>query len=107
MPRSSAPDPDRWSTMETDLHTWRQARPAATWTEIEQEVDRHLDRLRAQLLGEVVTATEVAASCPACGHTLQDRGTRTRTLITDGDEEIPLTRAYQVCLACGSGLFPP
>jgi len=107
MTTSPPPDPDRWSVMEADLHTWRRARPTATWTEIEQEVDRQLDHLRAQLLGEVVTDTEVAATCPTCGQPLQARGTRTRTVVTDGGETVTLTRFYQTCPVCGTGLFPP
>lgn len=101
------PDPDRWSTMEAELHAWRQVRPDATWTEIEQEVDRRLDRLRAQLLGEVVTDTEIVPSCPECGHPLQARGAHDRTLVTDGGEPITLTRSYYTCPVCGTGLFPP
>lgn len=107
MPRSSAPDLDRWSALEADLHTWRRERPDATWTQIEQEVDRRLDRLRAQLLGEVVTDTELATTCPTCGHPLQMRGTHDRTVITDGGEEMTLTRSYQTCPVCRGGLFPP
>lgn len=107
MPSSSVPDPDRWSTLEAAMHTWRRERPDATWTEIEQELDRRLDRLRAQLLGEVVTDTEVATTCPTCGHATQARGTQDRTVITDGGEAITLTRSYQTCPICGTGLFPP
>lgn len=107
MPTSSVPDPDRWSTMETDLHAWRRDRPTATWTELEQEVDRQLDHLRAQLLGEVATDTVDGAACPTCGHALQARGRHRRTVITDGGQEVTLTRSYQTCPACGTGLFPP
>ena len=106
MATSSPPDPDRWSAMEADLHAWRRARPEATWTEIEQEVYRQLDHLRAELLGEVVTDTDAAATCPTCGHALQARGDHDRTLVTDGDEAITLTRSYQTCPVCGTGLFP-
>jgi hypothetical protein len=107
MPTSPSPDPDRWSTMDADLHAWRRERPTATWTEIEHEVDRQLDRLRAQLLGEVMPDTEVAATCPTCGHLLQARGAHDRTLVTDGDDTVTLTRSYQTCPVCGTGLFPP
>jgi hypothetical protein len=93
--------------MEAELHTWRRARPAATWTEIEQAVDRQLDRLRAQVLGEVVADTAVPPTCPTCGGPLQARGEHARTVITDGGEPITLTRSYQTCPACGTGLFPP
>ena len=107
MPHATPPDPDRWSAMEADLHTWRRARPTATWTEIEQEVDRQLDHLRAQLLGEVVADTDVAPPCPTCGRPLQARGDHDRTLVTDGGECVTLTRSYQHCPVCGTGLFPP
>jgi len=106
MPTSSAPDPDRWITMETDLRAWRQDRPTATWTEIEQEVDRQLDHLRAQLLGDLATAAGAGAACPTCGHPLQTRGRHDRTVITDGGAEIRLTRSYQTCPVCGTGLSP-
>lgn len=107
MPTSPPPDPDRWSALEADLHTWRRARPAATWTEIEREVDRQLDHLRAQLLGELVTDTEPTTTCLTCGRALQGRGWHDRTVITDGGEAITLTRSYQACPVCGTGLFPP
>ena len=105
MPEPSAAD--RWSAMEADLHAWRRARPDATWTEIEQELDRRLDRLRAQLLGELVPDTDGVAACPTCGRPLQARGGHDRTLVTDGGEVITLTRSYPTCPVCGTGLFPP
>lgn len=105
MPDSSSAD--RWSTMEADLHTWRRARPTATWTEIETEMDRQLDHLRAQLLGEMVTDIDVPSTCPTCGHALQSRGMHDRTIVTDSDEAITLTRSYQTCPVCETGLFPP
>jgi hypothetical protein len=107
MPEPSTADPDRWSAMEADLHAWRRERPVATWTEIEQEVDRRLYHLRAQLLGEVVTDTDDVAVCPTCGHPLQARGDHDRTVVTDGGEPLTLTRSYQTCPVCGTGLFPP
>ncbi len=108
MPDPCVPNADRWTALETELHTWRRAHPEATWVEIEAELDRRLDALRASLLGEVVTdAPGAAASCPHCGGPLVARGTRTRTVVTRGDQAIPLTRAYQTCPACGAGLSPP
>lgn len=101
------PDSQRWMELETTLHTWRQAHPEATWVEIEAELDRRRNVLRAALLGEVVgDAGDDPACCPHCGGPLQTRGTHTRTLLTQGAQPIPLTRAYQTCPACGAGLFP-
>lgn len=102
------PDPGRWVALEADLRRWRRAHPDATWVEIEAELDRHLDALRADLLGEV--ATEVPAGlnrCPACGEALVARGSHPRTVVTHGDQTVRLTRSYQTCPACGAGLFPP
>lgn len=94
--------------MEADLHAWRRAHPRATWTEIETELDRRLDALRAAVLGEVVADTADAPSaCPHCGTRLQRRGDQPRTVLTDGGAAVSLTRSYQTCPACGAGLFPP
>lgn len=107
MPACPASDPDRWTTMEADLHAWWRAHPDATWVEIETELDRRLDVLRAAVLGEVVVDTpDGAMPCPACGGRLVGRGRRTRTLLTDGDVEVPLSRPYATCRTCGTGLFP-
>ncbi len=94
--------------MEADLHVLRQAHPDATWVEIEAELDRRLDVLRAAVLGEVVTDTPARSiPCPAYGGRLTGRGRRTRTVLTDGGVDVPLTRTYATCPACGTGLFPP
>jgi hypothetical protein len=101
-------EPDRWSTVDAELLTWRHAHPEATFTELEAAVDARLDALRATLLGEL--APEVPAAeerCPHCGSRLVRRGIHPRTLVTRGEQSVTLTRPYLTCPACGAGRFPP
>jgi hypothetical protein len=87
---------------------WRHQHPQATLTEIEAELDQQMRRLRAEVLAETATATgNDVGTCPQCGTALVHRGDRERTLLTDGDEPLMLSRSYATCPACGCGLFPP
>lgn len=92
----------------TFMRAWRAAHPRATLSEIEDELDRQLRRIRAEMLTE--TATSGAAEqgvCLSCGATLTCRGERTRTLVTDGHAAITLQRPYASCPACSKRAFPP
>ncbi len=92
------------------LTAWRREHPKATFAEIEAATDAHLAGMRARLLRDVALASAAVstpATCPACGVRMQARGEETRTLVTDHEEAIPLTRRRAVCPACGAGLFPP
>ena len=92
------------------LTQWRTDHPRATFAEIEAATDRHLAAVRARVLRDVALASAAVstpATCPACGVRMQARGTETRTLVTDHDQAVPLTRTRAVCPACGAGLFPP
>lgn len=99
-------------TMVADaMRTWREAHPRATLTEIERELDRQLRAVRVALLSDVVGGAvarpDDMGMCPHCGGRLSRRGTHERTLSTDGDEALTLSRSYAWCPACESGLFPP
>jgi hypothetical protein len=64
------------------------------------------------LLAGTPTGTEAVAGeappvCAACGSRMQRCGTRVRRLVSRMGQAIALERAYYVCPACGSGLFPP
>ena len=104
------PDSDRpgLEHLGTFMRQWRQQHPQATFTEIEAELDRQMHHLRADVLAEtaMITTNDVE-TCPSCGEALIRRGEHERTLITDGDEPLTLSRSYATCPACGSGLFPP
>lgn len=96
------------------LREWRASHPKATLAQIEQELDRHMARMRAQILTDLALASaaaemrsEEAPSCPECGGVLHDEGQRTRTLVTLGDEAVRLGRDYGTCVQCGRRLFPP
>ena len=115
-----AADPDaRWHDLAAEVLTgfraWRTQHPTATLTEIEDDLDRRLHRMRARLLEAAAlrsAAAEVAAmptrpACPACGAPMEADGREARRLTTTGDEVLTLTRSRARCPACGAGLFPP
>jgi len=91
--------------------------PRATLREIEQELDRRWEQLRAKVLADLALASVAAdlqqgertarPTCPDCGEPLQDQGTHRRTLLTLGNQAVELRRDYGTCPHCGSGLFPP
>ena len=101
----------------TDLRGWREVHPRATLREIEQELDRRWEQLRAKVLADLALASVAAdlqqgertarPTCPDCGEPLQDQGTHRRTLLTLGNQAVELRRDYGTCPHCGSGLFPP
>jgi ribosomal protein S27AE len=108
---------DRWLAETAErfaaLEAWRQAHPAATWTEIEVAVDAQLGPLRAQLLGEMAMASDATVLggtqrvCPECGGQLHAAGTRRRRLRSEQEASVELERTYARCPRCGIGLFPP
>ncbi len=99
------------------LREWRELHPRASLAEIEAELDRRLDRVRAQMLADLALASraaEVGRSDPAerprcrdCGGELVSAGRRVRTLQTVNDQAVTLERDYATCPACGGRFFPP
>lgn len=114
-------DDARWGGLAAEVFVgikeWRQQHPAATFVEIEQALDARWAAVRARLLEDLALASAAAALparpavsrpvCPACGGALERRGTGTRRVGVTHGHSVALTRAYAVCTACGSGLFPP
>jgi hypothetical protein len=99
------------------IKDWRTQHPRATFTEIEEELDRELSRLRTRLLEDVALASaategagaaeRAAAPCPTCGGRLVARGEATRAVTVTHNQTGRLPRAYLVCASCGTGVFPP
>lgn len=99
------------------LREWRALHPRATLREIEEELDRRLGRVRAQMLADLALASRAAevsdgetgerARCGQCGGALVSGGKRQRTLQTVNDQAVTLEREYASCPACGSRFFPP
>jgi YgiT-type zinc finger domain-containing protein len=102
---------DRYQAASAELSAWHRAHPHATLSEIEAEMDKKLNRLRAQMLadlaGEAVLKEAEEMRCPECGERMHRRGKKKRRLQVQGGEEIELERDYAVCPNCGEGLFPP
>ncbi|MDF1513186.1 MAG: hypothetical protein P1S60_05190 [Anaerolineae bacterium] len=99
------------------MKEWRREHPRATWVEMEQELDRRMRQLRGEMLEDMAHASSLAdvrglaeedrPVCCHCGEHLGPRGQERRTLKTDGNHEITLTRSYAVCPHCHTGFFPP
>lgn len=96
------------------LRDWRALHPTATLAEIEQEIDRQLAHLRAQVVADVALASAATAvgsdppaACPDCGGRLRDEGPQERTMQTVGHAPVILRRDYATCVQCGRRLFPP
>ena len=101
-----------------ELAEWRAAHPRATLAEIEEAVQRSMERLQARYLEDLAHAsaaaelatTAVAArpACPECGGGVAAAGRQERT-VQPARQRVPLRlrRSDAVCTACGGGHFPP
>lgn len=95
------------------LRDWRALHATATFAEIEGEVDRRMQQVRAQLLADLALASRAASltaaarvACSACGTPLHDEGAHERTLGTLGDARVTLRRDYATCPRCRRSFFP-
>jgi YgiT-type zinc finger domain-containing protein len=105
----TTPPDDLMDDVRRDLAAWHQIHPRATFAEMETAVEQQIEHLRAALLQERADATrqDEHPACPHCGTTMTARSRATRTVILPGEEQVAVERAYVVCPACGTGLFPP
>lgn len=112
MSRSREPQPAAAVLEEAQaaLRAWLAAHPQATLYEMEVATERHLARVRAALVGDLVaTAGQPPGrpSCPECGTVMQQTGQQERTVLLAHDEPLTLHGPRYRCPACGAGLFPP
>ncbi len=101
------------------MDEWRRQHPRATFKDIESALDERLAKVRAQMLEDAAMLSpmtdltrakpEDRPRCPnpECQQPLEAHGLETRSLTTEGDQTITLTRSYASCPSCGTGLFPP
>jgi hypothetical protein len=100
--------PDLPAAILEPLRQWRQAHPRATWSEIEAEIDRqlHADLVTA-LAAPAAEALATPPACPSCQQAMRPCGQRPRQVQSQRGPLITIQREYDVCPACGTGLFPP
>lgn len=110
---------EQWRKMNEEvvngLSEWRERNRKATLREIEDEIDKCLSAMRAQMMKDLAMNSasanweelEEGARCPKCGVALKKKGKKKRQLQTQGGQQIELEREYGVCPKCGHGIFPP
>ena len=101
----------------TGMKEWRLQHPKATLKEIESALDVRLAKVRARMLQDVALASAAAEvstakaeerpRCPKCGEPMEGHGQDSRTLTTNYNQAIKLTRGYAQCPVCQTRLFPP
>lgn len=100
-----------------EIVEWRVANKRANFGEIERKVDENLAVVRKQILEDMLLASESAdikviekekrPKCKKCGVSLRSEGKRKRSLTTDHEQVVELTRSYASCSECGESFFPP
>ncbi|MBE0696857.1 MAG: hypothetical protein IH586_08030 [Anaerolineaceae bacterium] len=96
------------------MKEWRKAHCRASYVEIETEMEARIQRLRAQMMAEIVGMSQAAdwkaggqvLHCPECGEEMEGGGKHRRHLQGAGGSEVELEREYAHCPACGAGFFP-
>ena len=92
----------RWEAQTQDLfgglREWRATHPKASFAQIEAELDRQLQHVRALMLTDLAVASQAAdlqasgqTVCPDCGGKLQDEGVHRRTVVTWGNAPVTLS----------------
>ena len=99
------------------MKEWRLQHPRATFREIEAALDERWAKMRARMLQDLALSSAAAKvseeeqaerpRCPKCDGPLEARGEQSRTLTTNYNQPVKLTRSYTYCPACEAGLFPP
>ena len=102
--------PTDLTKMLKNIEKWKQNHPKATMVEIEQAVEKELDKLRQGLIEQLANDQPegVAESdCPECGTKMVRNGLKKRRLKGKGNQEVKLEREQLKCQKCGLTFFPP
>ena len=112
---------DKWqesfrSTSE-EVSCWRKKHPKATFSEIENNVDGELAKIRADMIQDLLKESELQdfktlpqekrPKCPVCGKTLASNGRQSRELVTSHEQVIEVERSKGYCKRCRVSYFPP
>jgi len=95
---------------------WRGEHKKATLTEIENTVDKELARVRAPMIQDLAMASQITdltkmrpeerPRCAICGEPLVANGQQERTLMTDYEQPVKLTRSKGYCPKCQESFSP-
>ena len=112
---------DKWqesfrSTSE-EVGQWRKKHPKATFSEIENNVDGELAKIRADMIQDLIKESELQdfktlpqekrPKCPVCGKILASNGQQSRELVTSYEQLIEVERSKGYCKRCRVSYFPP
>jgi len=96
---------------------WRRKHPRASFTEIENTVDKELAKVRATMIQELALESDLTdfkqlpkekrPRCPSCGRPLASNGQQQRRLVTTYEQKVELERSKGYCRHCRVSYFPP
>jgi hypothetical protein len=99
------------------INEWRGKHPQASFTDIENTVDKQLAKVRAAMIQDLALESELRAfnqlpvgkrpKCPGCGKPLTANGKQSRQLITTHEQVVKLERSKGYCRRCRVSFFPP
>lgn len=64
------------------------------------------ERITQQMLSQAAQGQQGGVVCPGCGERMQNKGDKTRQLVTRAGNST-VTRTYYYCRHCQQGYFPP
>lgn len=108
---------DLFQQASEQVSDWRQQNLRASFTEIENTVDKKLAQVRAAMIKELAHESELTdfkqlpeekrPQCPSCGRPLVSNGQQMRKLVTSHEQEMVLERSKGYCRHCRVSYFPP
>ncbi len=99
------------------INEWRGEHPRASFTEIENTVDKQLAQVRVAMIQDLALESEMTdikrlsaknrPKCPGCGRPLAANGKQSRQLISNHEQSVKLERSKGYCRHCRVSFFPP